>query len=178
MMLMDLHTASQVRELAESVRRQFSSVPAFRQQLLDEFSKVGIPGGFVVVYFGDGNVGLDNVRAVVQPESRHQPISDPPNRPIWDIERRELRVRGLIARTVQNVNKAKNVVGILDAFEAHGWPLRIDIPGELNLTGQLLNKAVSSLNSDLKLIRFSADGTGKGVLWRWLNRENSCLAAK
>ena len=91
---------------------------------------------------------------------------EPKDKPRWDPERRELRLNGRLARRVLHPKAARNVVAVLDAFEQIDWPPRIDSPLGQKSDGECVNKTVNSLNTGLQLIRFSADGTGKGFAWR------------
>ena len=66
--------------------------------------------------------------------------------------------------------KAPNQTTILEAFEAGGWPLRIEDPlGSDSGFGaeNKLRDAVYGLNRGQRrhLIRFFCDGTGSGVCW-------------
>src|SRR5262249_37018547 len=56
------------------------------------------------------------------------PAAEPLDRPVWDVERRELRFQGTVIRRVRRPNKARNVVGVLTAFEEAGWPPQMDDP--------------------------------------------------
>jgi hypothetical protein len=60
---------------------------------------------------------------------------------------------------------------VLAAFEEQGWPPRIDdpLPGGNGVNAkQRLRDAMKNLNRHQRnrRIRFEADGTGKGILWR------------
>jgi hypothetical protein len=95
----------------------------------------------------------------------HQPCSD---RPVWDGQRRELRVRGVLVKQFRS--RAINQETILAAFEEEDWPPRIDDPlppqpeqdakRRLHDTIKCLNRVQTR-----KLIHFHGDGTGEGVLW-------------
>ncbi len=92
----------------------------------------------------------------------------PTTLPHWDRETRELRYRGEVVRRVARLKQAGNIVPILDAFEAAGWPLRIDDPHRASRKGaDGLRRDVSSLNEGLEKprIKFASDGTGTGVVW-------------
>ncbi|MGE0609853.1 MAG: hypothetical protein AB7O62_22370 [Pirellulales bacterium] len=100
------------------------------------------------------------------------PPPDP--RPHWNRALRELSFLGKVVRHFRSLTIAKNVVAILDAFQLEGWPVRIDNPipgsGKLGKGGQAeshrLREAIGSLNTGLLLIKFEADGTGTGIIWR------------
>ena len=93
------------------------------------------------------------------------------NRPIWDAERRELRVDGALVKRFRQ--PAPNQETILSVFEELGWPARIDDPlppkPEIDAKTRLLT-TLKSLNrhQHRPLIRFRGDGTGTGVLWQWM----------
>lgn len=87
-------------------------------------------------------------------------------KPHWDRERRELTYRGEVIRRISGLERAKNVVAILDCFELDSWPPRIDDPLPYQADPVRLAAAVKSLNTGLTAIRFHKDGTGKGVAWR------------
>jgi hypothetical protein len=93
---------------------------------------------------------------------------EPNDRPVWDKERRELRFRGAVVRKVPRPNAARNVVKVLDAFEEEGWPSRIDSPLPNAKDHQRLHATVRSINDGIvrNRIKFSADGTGEGFIWR------------
>jgi hypothetical protein len=88
--------------------------------------------------------------------------------PQWDPQERVLRVG---PRIVKRFDKpAFNQEAILLAFEHEGWPRRIDDP--LPPAGDPVPKdrlrfTVRRLNAcqEQPLIRFFADGTGKGIRW-------------
>ncbi|MCU0873293.1 MAG: hypothetical protein MUE50_13210 [Pirellulaceae bacterium] len=91
--------------------------------------------------------------------------------PNWDGERRELRVNGVLVKHFKW--PAANQETIVAAFEEESWPPRIDDPlppqpeqdskRRLNDTIKCLNK-----NQTHRLIQFHGDGTGKGVLWEFV----------
>lgn len=83
-------------------------------------------------------------------------------RPSWDRCTGVLRFRGQEIRRVRYVGTARNVVTVLDAFEEEGWPDRIDDP----LPRGALHSTLASLRKGLRSIRFSADGSGKGIRWQ------------
>lgn len=89
--------------------------------------------------------------------------------PIWDRERRELRVADRLVKHFKW--SAVNQEMILAAFEEEHWPARIDDPlpprpghepkRRLNDTIKCLNR-----NQAHRLIHFHGDGTGEGVVWK------------
>lgn len=88
--------------------------------------------------------------------------------PVWDIERRELRVNGKVVK--QFKWSAANQEAILAAFEEDQWPVRIDDPLPPHPeqdSKRRLSDTIKCLNRKQKhpLIHFRGDGTGEGVVW-------------
>lgn len=88
--------------------------------------------------------------------------------PHWDDEARELRFLGKVVRVVQRPKQAHNIVGILRAFEAAGWPPRINDPHGRKSNDDTRRRDVSNLNQglDTSLLKFACDGNGTGFLWK------------
>jgi hypothetical protein len=88
--------------------------------------------------------------------------------PRWNDDARELRFRGKLVRTVKRPKQAHNIVTILRAFEAAGWPQRIDDPHGRKPNDETRRRDVSNLNAklDTSLLKFECDGNGTGFLWR------------
>jgi hypothetical protein len=88
--------------------------------------------------------------------------------PRWNDDARELRFRRKLVRTVKRPKQAHNIVTILRAFEAAGWPQRIDDPHGRKPNDETRRRDVSNLNAklDTSLLKFECDGTGTGFLWR------------
>ena len=89
--------------------------------------------------------------------------------PVWDTRRRELRLG--LAVVKQFKLPAVNQETILIVFEEEGWPPQIDDPlsPRPNLEPKRrLHDTINSLNRNQKrpLLRFSGDGSGKGVRWQ------------
>lgn len=98
--------------------------------------------------------------------------------PIWDRRRRELRVGARIVKEFKV--PAPNQEMVLDVFEEEHWPPRIDdpLPPKPGITSQRrLHDTINSLNRNQRhqLIRFFADGLGKGVRWEGID-ESRVLA--
>ena len=97
-------------------------------------------------------------------------------RPVWEKAKYELSWNGGSIKTVRPI--ADHVIAVLDAFEAAKWETRIpdplpDVPDQVG--SQRLNDTVKSLNFKLTMIRFHADGTGRGITWEALHLpETSC----
>lgn len=88
--------------------------------------------------------------------------------PVWDSTRRELRVGGRIVKEFKV--PAPNQEMVLDVFEEESWSPRIDdpLPPRPGITPQRrLHDTINSLNRNqrYRLVRFLADGLGKGVRW-------------
>ena len=86
-------------------------------------------------------------------------------KPNWNAETFDLSLHGEIIRRVGTPCRASNMLCILNAFQARGWPVRIrdPLPGLPDFVR--LHKAIESLNRGLKRIVFRADGTGAGIRW-------------
>jgi hypothetical protein len=93
--------------------------------------------------------------------------------PIWDQERRELRINEVVVKSFKL--PSPNQEAILTALAEENWPVRIDDPlsPQVDLDPKRrLHDTIKSLNRNQKsrLIRFSGDGTGEGVLWKLIHR--------
>ncbi len=93
--------------------------------------------------------------------------------PTWDPEKRELRIDGRVVKRFKW--HAENQERVLAAFDEEGWPFRIDDPlpphpeqdskRRLSDTIKCLNRKQTS-----ELLRFRGDGTGEGVVWEFVGR--------
>jgi hypothetical protein len=94
--------------------------------------------------------------------------------PVWDRDRRELRLGGRVVKVFKLPSPMQEA--ILVAFEEEHWPPRIDDPlpshPEL-LPKRRLHDTIKSLNRNQKspLIRFMGDGTGEGIRWELVTTE-------
>jgi hypothetical protein len=81
--------------------------------------------------------------------------------PTWNLQRKELWLSGCLIKRFRV--HSPNQEGILEAFQEEGWPERIFDP----LQPGRLPETIKSLNRHqrTRLIRFSGDGTGQGILW-------------
>ena len=96
------------------------------------------------------------------------PFEEPPTRPKWDQQRRQLRIGAELVKEFKL--PSPNQETVLMAFEEEGWPPRIDDP--LPPVAQLdprrrLHDTIKALNRKQKhyLIRFRGDGSGEGIRW-------------
>lgn len=100
--------------------------------------------------------------------------------PHWDHEARELRFQGKVVRIVKRPMQAHNIVKILRAFEAAGWPPRIADPHGRKSTDETRRRDVSNLNKglDTSLMKFECDGDGTGFLWKKIPQPKTTKPAK
>jgi hypothetical protein len=96
--------------------------------------------------------------------------------PVWIAARHELVYRGLIVKRFKVPSPNQEI--IINVFDEEGWPLRIEDPlppCRDQLPRCRLNDTIRSLNRHQKhrLILFSGDGTGEGVLWERITTEMS-----
>lgn len=92
-------------------------------------------------------------------------------KPTWDAQRRELWVDGRLVKRLRR--PSTNQQTILDVFEAAHWPRQIANPLPLRpaqCPKRRLHDAIKCLNRNHshEAIRFSGDGSGRGVLWAYL----------
>jgi len=100
--------------------------------------------------------------------------------PHWDEDARELRIQGKVVRVVKRPRQAHNIVKILRAFEAAGWPPRIDDPHGRKSNDETRRRDISNLNNglDTSLLKFECDGDGTGFLWKKIPQPKSTKPAK
>jgi len=92
----------------------------------------------------------------------------PQHKPCWDADRKELRLNGDLVKQFRW--SALNQETVLMAFQEDGWPARIDdpLPPRPNQEPKRrLHDTIKCLNRNHKtrVIHFSGDGSGEGVLW-------------
>ena len=85
-------------------------------------------------------------------------------KPLWNKELSKLFWGTTVIRRVRPT-VAKNVVAVLDEFQEEEWRDRIDYPLDLGGDPQRLHETLKRLNQGLTMIRFRADGKGKGIVW-------------
>ncbi len=98
-----------------------------------------------------------------------------PSLPTWDRNRQELRVGTTIVRRFKIPSVPEETV--LAAFEEFSWPAYIDDPLpslEKSSSKWRLQRTIEALNHQQRppLIRFSCDGTARGVLWEYVSQEH------
>ena len=103
-------------------------------------------------------------------EAEGETPSFSPGRPSWDPERGELRLGSDLIRHVRIFARPTNVQLILNAFQAAGWPARIDNPISRCVDQQRLHQAVRSLNEGLNGIGFHVQEGGKAVTWQLIQK--------
>jgi hypothetical protein len=101
----------------------------------------------------------------VQPSTNEIPTLD--FVPVWDSERRELRLGSVLIKRFRQ--PAKNQETVLTAFQEDGWPAHLDNPlaGNEDIDARdRLHDTVRKLNHQTnRLLLFSSDGNGEGVVW-------------
>ena len=105
------------------------------------------------------------------PAAEYEPRDDSTGNPRWDSRRSALFVGDTLIKKVPVL--ARNQLALLAAFQARGWPRRIDNPLASNghaRRAQALADAVHGLNRNLraKVIRFHADEKGRSVWYELL----------
>lgn len=103
-----------------------------------------------------------------------------PNKPHWNAEARKLTYRGKVVREVKRPKQANNIVTILAAFEAAGWPPRIDDPHGRKPSDETRRRDMENLNKliEPKLMKFACDGNGTGFLWESLSQPRAVKTKK
>jgi hypothetical protein len=94
------------------------------------------------------------------------PGQSSPDHPSWHSERGELRLGVDVIRSVRVMAEPSNIQRILDAFQAAGWPARIDDPLPNGPDQQRLHQVVLSLNEGLEAVRFHVQEGGQAVTWK------------
>ena len=92
--------------------------------------------------------------------------------PVYDVQLRQLRVGQVVTRVYRQA--AQNQEALLQAFQKAGWKRRIKAPKSLCDDKRTLRETLDQLNTPQKnrpkLIHFSGDGTGSGVIWDWVDQ--------
>ena len=160
------------RTLQESNRKKLG--PEFR----DALQKHGNAAGFLLalnpkligeqavleVALAVGFLSHDDYQWLLREQVGDEKLVQIRERPEWNRAVGELKFQGKVIRRVR-VGVGWRIVSILDKFELHGWPDRVDSP----ITDDMVHRdAIGSLNDTLKEIQFSSDGTGRGVVWKTL----------
>ena len=82
-----------------------------------------------------------------------------PALPEWDKDTHTLWFNESVIRKVRGVAVW---IPILDSFQKHGWPPRIDIP---KIKGDI-GSHLRTLNANLEILHFFRDGSTKGICWK------------
>ena len=84
------------------------------------------------------------------------------------------------SRVVKKPKQAHNIVAILRAFQAAGWPARIDDPLKRQSSDQTRRSDVENLKKLLlkPLLTFACDGNGTGFLWKKVEKPKAKKASK
>lgn len=109
-------------------------------------------------------------------DSPQPPLTDEPRAnsktpvPTWDNHRRQLTVSEYLVKYFRW--PAPNQEAVLAAFQEEGWARRVDdplSPADGQEPKQRLHDTIKCLNKRqrIRLIQFSGDGTGEGVIWRY-----------
>ncbi len=101
--------------------------------------------------------------------------------PLWDRDRRILRMDGCVVKQFRTPSPSQEVV--LTAFEEQGWPAAIDDPLPPHPghdAKRRLRSTIQNLNADQEtpLLHFRSDGAGQRILWRWLPDHVEPFASK
>jgi len=113
----------------------------------------------------------DQQNGTCQPIDASTPWGSVPRqeKPVWDKDRGQLRVGGVVVRKVSG--KATNVIRVLDAFAKACWPHSIPDPqprlGHQSIEPGQRADTIRSLNEGLEQIRFRGDGSGQRIQWDW-----------
>lgn len=96
------------------------------------------------------------------------------DRPSWNKQAGELLYRGKIIRSVRPI--ARCIITVLDSFEELFWenPHEDPLGGESEKQRERLRDTIASLNAHIEplTIRFSSDGTGERLIWKYYHENN------
>ncbi len=148
------------------------SLPKLSERLFQEEATYSFSDRscFIITDAGRRQIGIfsGGCAAVGAEEYSQAPAnSEPPLRPTWDSNRRELRLGDVLVKKFKWPATVQFIV--LQQFEQLGWPSRISdpLPPADNICPKRrLHDAIKCLNQRMEneLIRFRGDGTGTGVL--------------
>ncbi len=93
----------------------------------------------------------------------HPQRKNPPAKPHWNRNDGELWFGGQVVRQV-DVSRAKNVVAVLDAFDAQGWPSWINDQICNDDVAGWRSDTIKGLNKNLQVIEFRV--SGDRICWR------------
>ncbi len=111
-------------------------------------------------------VGLTNLSNRISARtSDEESVPTAPEHPVWDAKRGQLRWGEQVIRRVRVMGRPSSIQKILDAFEAAGWPSRIDDPIAQGKQPDQVRQIVLTLNNGLELIRFHVQEAGRAITW-------------
>ena len=134
---------------AERVERRLTSLSLRREDVFPDAVNPGASGGWMVLpgrFSGWNNIeaGLVKLANMIDAAAGEKgPAQTFLDRPIWDAANGELWWGGQLIRRVRVMGRPSSIQKILDAFQAMGWPSRIEDP----ITGRAApaSSAASSL---------------------------------
>jgi hypothetical protein len=153
-----------------ATQREFDSTPA--RHFADRTTFVLTPRGRMLAKSLLTGAAMAGDALSAKDASTPQLVVCPAALPVWDHQRRELRIGPTVVK--QFSVPAENQETILSAFEEEAWAVHIDDPlppaagidpkRRLHSTIQCLNR-----NQRTHLLNFHGDGTGCGVRWELLS---------
>ena len=107
---------------------------------------------------------IDGLDSSIQ-EGLLRPFWEPP-KPVWNPIHRKLCFLDKTARILKK--SGTDIEVVLNAFQEEGWPKTLLNPflDDKHLTPSKVHELVDSLNCGLTMIKFHADGTGRGISWK------------
>lgn len=93
-----------------------------------------------------------------------------PELPAWDMSEAILYLGRAPVRRFESISRASACVRVLNEFERHQWPPRLEIPVEIRRYHPRVDKIVRSLNSGLIRIRFTYC-QNREIMWEVLPAE-------
>lgn len=171
--LLCLHYLTHAEEIYGGGKDERQFVPAGNLRFSNRscFVLTDVGAEFVERLMNPDFVGISmtsNASLHAQPMIDYTPEVASAPKPLWDCQRRELRMGQWVIKRFKL--PSPNQETLLAAFEEEGWPLRIDDPlppVHGVLSKRRLHDTIKSLNRNQKcrLISFKGDGTGEGICW-------------
>ena len=129
--------------------------------------KVAVEQAVIDVAHGLGMMSKETVDFLRKELDLESADATPPSdRPIWREDTGELWFDGRVIRRIRVMREPSNIQLLLDAFEAAGWPARID--NILPEGQEQLHQTLRSLRRSLEKIRFRSQEGGAAILWERL----------